>query len=136
MLARRRGAREDAWTGGATTPQPSMFLGRSQTNFALEAIVNAARGEREMNRSVVALAYRWRGALEPQRTQARLALGLPLGNRTQNARVGAAELSHQPITDLAPTHRGKLRMGGGLSRSRPPPPAPSPLGLRTGTHEQ
>ena len=44
-----------------------MFLGRSQTNFALEAIVNAARGEREMNRSVVALAHRWRGALEPRR---------------------------------------------------------------------
>ena len=31
------------------------------------------------------------------RTQVRLALGPPLGNRTQNARVGADELSHQPI---------------------------------------
>ena len=56
----------------------------------------------------------------PQRTQARLALGLPLVNRTQNARVGAAELSHQPITDLAPTHRGKLRMGGAAGRARGP----------------
>ena len=58
------------------------------------------RGESEMNRSVVALAYAW--------------------NRTQNARVGAAELSHQPITDLAPTHRGKLRMGGAAGRARGP----------------
>ena len=46
-------------------------LGRSQTNFALEAIESARpernesqwpRGQSEMNRSVVALAYRWRGS--------------------------------------------------------------------------
>ena len=45
-LARRRGAREEEWTGGATTPHPSMLrliriarLGSSQTDFALQAIV-------------------------------------------------------------------------------------------------
>jgi hypothetical protein len=41
----------------------------------------------------------WRKTLEPRCV---LALGPPVGNRTQNARVGAAELSHQPIRGSGP----------------------------------
>ena len=35
-------------------------LGRSQTDFAVQATVGMPRGESEMSRSVVALACRWR----------------------------------------------------------------------------
>jgi hypothetical protein len=65
----------------------------------------------------------WRKTLEPRCV---LALGPPVGNRTQNARVGADELSHQPIRGSG-AHPGRGWCLGAQARLALDPP----LGNRT-----